>query len=171
MSSIISILSSGYGRLHLAQSADWLGKTGVNVKLVCGWVPKNPDGWLVRLCSKLVGRNLSAGMRKCSITLENGGSVLSCAWVDFLCNAMFALEGKLFHGRFHGEAAALAWKIFWLAVKTTYTEVREKWQCGLPCSLRRRTWRSDCIGEAAGHPGCRGSLNRSSCLHGEAFTA
>ena len=125
MSSIISILSSGYGRLHLAQSADWLGKTGVNVKLVCGWVPKNPDGWLVRLCSKLVGRNLSAGMRKRSITLENGGSVLSCAWVDFLCNAMFVLEGKLFHGRFHGEAAALAWKIFGWQSKRHIRKFRE----------------------------------------------
>ena len=66
------ILSSGYGRLHLAQSAEWLGRAGVWVGLVCGWVPKNPNSWLVRLCSKFVGRNLSAGMKKRAIKLVCG---------------------------------------------------------------------------------------------------
>ena len=64
-----TILSSGYGRLHLAQSAEYLGRAGVDVKLVCGWVPKNPDSWLVRLCSKIVGRNLAPGLRKRLIVL------------------------------------------------------------------------------------------------------
>lgn len=109
---MISILSSGYGRLHLAQSADWLCKAGVAVKLVCGWVPRNPDGWLVRLCSRIVGRNLSAGMKKRAITLQNGGEVVPCAWVDFFCNALFWLEHKICRGRKHGEAAAFAWKVF-----------------------------------------------------------
>ena len=109
---MILILSSGYGRLHLAQSADWLCKAGVAVKLVCGWVPRNPDGWLVRLCSKIVGRNLSAGMKKRAITLQNGGEVVPCAWVDFFCNALFRLEHKIYHGRKHGEVAAFAWKVF-----------------------------------------------------------
>ena len=109
---MVSILSIGYGRLHLVQTADWLCKVGVVVKLVCGWVPKNPEGWLVRLCSKIIGRNLSAGMKKRSITLQNGGEVVPCAWVDFFCNALFWLEHKICRGRKHGEAAALAWKIF-----------------------------------------------------------
>ena len=49
---IISVLSSGYGRLHLAQSAEWIANAGVSVKLICGWVPKNFDSWFVRLCSQ-----------------------------------------------------------------------------------------------------------------------
>lgn len=106
------VLSSGYGRLHLAQAADWLSKAEVSVKLVCGWVPKNPDGWLVRFCSKLVGRNLSSGMRKRAITLSNGGEVLPCAWADFFCNAWFWFERKIFKGKFHGRTAAFAWAVF-----------------------------------------------------------
>lgn len=109
---IISILSSGYGRLHLAQSADWLCKAGVAVKLVCGWVPTNPGGWMVQLCSKIIGRNLSAGMKKRAIALANGGEVIPCAWADFICQGLFWLERKIFKGRFHGHAASLAWKIF-----------------------------------------------------------
>ena len=107
-----SILSSGYGRLHLAQSADWLGKAGVDVKLVCGWVPKNPDSWLVRLCSKIVGRNLAPGLRKRAITLAAGGEVCSCAWADFMCNALFIVERKIFKGRFHHPIAEFAWSVF-----------------------------------------------------------
>ena len=107
-----SILSSGYGRLHLTQSADWLGKVGVSVKLICGWVPRNPDGWLVRLCSKIIGRNLSPGMKKRAITLKNGGEVFPCAWADFLCQGLFWLDRKVFHGRKHGPAAEFAWKVF-----------------------------------------------------------
>ena len=107
-----SILSSGYGRLHLAQSADWLGKAGVDVKLVCGWVPKNPDSWVVRLCSKIVGRNLAPGLRKRAITLAAGGEVCSCAWADFMCNALFIVERKIFKGRFHHPIAEFAWSVF-----------------------------------------------------------
>ena len=106
------ILSSGYGRLHLAQSADWLGKAGVDVKLVCGWVPKNPDSWLVRLCSKIVGRNLASGLRKRAITLAAGGEVCSCAWADFMCNALFIVERKIFKGRFHHPIAEFVWSVF-----------------------------------------------------------
>ena len=107
-----SILSSGYGRLHLAQTADWLGKACVNVKLICGWVPKIPDGFLVHLCSRFVGRDLSFGMKKRAITLASGGEVVPCAWADFMCEGMFWLERKLFRRKFHGEVAAFAWTVF-----------------------------------------------------------
>jgi len=109
---IKTILSSGYGRLHLAQSADWLSKAGVDVKLVCGWVPKNPDSWLVWLCSKIVGRNLAPGLRKRTITLAAGGEVCSCAWADFMCNALFIADRKIFKGRFHHPIADFAWSVF-----------------------------------------------------------
>ena len=112
-----SLLSSGYGRLHLFQSADWLCKAGVSVKLVCGWVPKNPDGLFVRLCSNIMGRNLSAGMKKRVIILMNGGEVIPCAWADFFCQGLFWVERKVFKGKFHGLAAFLAWKVFGLQSK------------------------------------------------------
>lgn len=108
----ISVLSSGYGRLHLAQSADWLCKDGVAVKLVCGWVPLNPDSWLVRFCSKLAGRNLSAGMKKRAVVLANGGEVIPCAWADFICQGLFWFERKIFMGKFHGQIASFSWKVF-----------------------------------------------------------
>ena len=107
-----SILSSGYGRLHLAQSADWLGKAGVNVKLICGWVPQKTDSWLVRLCSKLVGRDISPGLKKRRIKLSCGGEVISCAWADFFCQGLFWFDRKVFNGRLHGPLACFAWKIF-----------------------------------------------------------
>ena len=109
---MISILSSGHGRLHLAQSADWLSRAGVVVKLVCGWVPCNPDGWMVRICSKIVGRNLSAGMRKRIVELKNGGEILSCSWADFLGEGLLLIDRKLLKGYFHGQMSALSWKIF-----------------------------------------------------------
>ena len=109
---MISILSSGYGRLHLAQSAECLAKVGVNIKLLCGWVPKNPNGWLVRLCSKIVGRDLSSSMKKRMVRLINNGEVITCAWADFFCNAMFWFDRKIFHRKFHGQAAFIAWNIF-----------------------------------------------------------
>ncbi|MBR3923962.1 MAG: glycosyltransferase family 4 protein, partial [Kiritimatiellae bacterium] len=112
MKPITTILSSGYGRLHLAQSAQWLNKTGVIVKLVCGWVPRNPNGRMVRLCSWLMGRDLSSGMRKRAVALERGGEVLSCAWADFLSQMLFMLERVVLKGRFHGSIAAFAWWIF-----------------------------------------------------------
>ena len=107
-----SVLSSGYGRLHLAQSAEYLGKAGVVVKLVCGWVPKNPNSWIVRLCSRIVGRDLAPGLRKRAITLSGGGEVYSCAWADFMCNALFIADRKIFNGRFHHFAAEFAWIVF-----------------------------------------------------------
>lgn len=109
---ITTLLSSGYGRLHLAQSAEYLGKADVAVKLICGWVPKNPNSWLVKLCSKVVGRNLSPGLRKRAITLPKGGKVYSCAWADFFCQGLFWIERKLFKGRFNGFVASLSWKVF-----------------------------------------------------------
>ena len=109
---MILILSSGYGRLHLSQSAEYLGKAGVVVKLVCGWVPKNPNSWIVRLCSRIVGRDLAPGLRKRAITLSGDGEVYSCAWADFMCNALFIADRKIFNGRFHHFVAEFAWIVF-----------------------------------------------------------
>lgn len=107
-----SILSCGYGRLHLMQSAEYLGKIGVHVKLLCGWVPYKADSWVVRVCSRIVGRNLAAGFRKRQIELSSGGEVCSCAWVDFLCNGLYMAEQKLFKGALSDRIAAFCWATF-----------------------------------------------------------
>lgn len=109
---MISILSSGYGRLHLAQAAECLGKVGIDVKLVCGWVPKNPDSWLVCLCSRLVGRNLAPGLRKRTITLGVGGEVFSCASADFLYNGLLFIDRKVLKGMFNSQIMTIMWQLF-----------------------------------------------------------
>ena len=108
----LAVISSGYGRLHFVQSADWLGRAGVGVRLICGWVPKNSDSCLVRVTSRMIGRNLSAGMRKRAIDLSNGGKIVPCAWAEFLCQGLFLVERKIFKGYFHGLIASFVWKVF-----------------------------------------------------------
>ena len=112
MNNIVSLVSSGYGRLHFAQTAEWLSKAGVTIRLLCGWVPRNANSVLVRLCSKLIGRDLSPGMKKRMINLGNGGAILSCAWADFLCQSLFIFDAKVLRGKMHGRVAAFAWAVF-----------------------------------------------------------
>ena len=57
-------MTLGYGRLHLVQSAQRLANLGVKIRLVIGWIPRNAQGGLVRLASRLCGRDLSAGLEK-----------------------------------------------------------------------------------------------------------
>ncbi len=106
------LLSSGYGRLHLAQSAEWLGRVGLKVWLLCGWVPHNPSSFLVRICSKIVGRDLSPGLQKRAVKLECGGKVCPCSWADFMCNGLFVFDRLAFGGRFHNRLAIFAWSVF-----------------------------------------------------------
>ncbi len=58
------ILTIGFGRLHLVQSAGYLAKLGVRVRLIIGWIPKNAGGALVKLASRFCGRNLEMGFKK-----------------------------------------------------------------------------------------------------------
>ena len=148
--SIKTILSSGYGRLHLAQSADWLGKAGVDVKLVCGWVPKNPDSWVVRLCSKIVGRNLAPGLRKRAITLAAGGEVHSCAWADFMCNALFIVERKIFKCRFKDCVEEFSWKVFGWQTKHFIQKVVKN-DAGTVFHVRSGAGQGGAISEAKKH--------------------
>ena len=107
-----SIILSGHGRLHFAQSAFWLDKAQVAVKLVCGWVPKNPNGCVVSLCSKCVGRDLSAGMAKRKIDMGASGQICSCPIPDFLLSGMLYLDQRLFSGRLFGSIASIGWRLF-----------------------------------------------------------
>ena len=112
---ITAIISSGHGRLHFAQSAEWLARAGVAVKLVCGWVPRRADSLLVKVCSRIVGRNLSAGMKKRAQALAGGGEVCQCALTDFIVSGMFLLERRIMHGRLYGQIGAIGWRLFGLA--------------------------------------------------------
>lgn len=121
-----TILSSGYGRLHLAQAAECLGKVGVDVKLVCGWVPKHPNSLLVRFCSQIIGRNLAPGLKKRMVKLENGGEICSCAWAEFMCNALRILERTLFKGRLHSKCTSFAWSVFGFQTRRIINKVAKK---------------------------------------------
>lgn len=77
------IISIGHGRLHLLSSAYWIAKAGVSVCLLCGWVPKKPNGLLVRIASRLVGRDLSAGLRK-RVLAQPNYDVCSCAYAEIV---------------------------------------------------------------------------------------
>lgn len=77
------IISIGHGRLHLLSSAYWIAKAGVSVRLLCGWVPKKPNGLLVRIASRLVGRDLSAGFRK-RVLAQPNYDVCSCAYAEIV---------------------------------------------------------------------------------------
>lgn len=105
------ILSLGYGRLHLVSSARYIAAAGCTVKMICGWVPRNPNGWLVRLCSKLVGRDLSAGMKKRVIDYP-GVTVCSMPFVDFFDQALRLVDRKLFKGKHKKGISSFSWKVF-----------------------------------------------------------
>ena len=58
------ILSIGNGRLHLVQAAYWIATTPPHIRVIGGWIPTNPNNFLVRLASHIVKRNLSPGFKK-----------------------------------------------------------------------------------------------------------
>lgn len=105
------ILSTGHGRLHLVQSATHLGRQGVDITLVQGWVPHNPDSWLVRLLSRIAGsHNLAAGFRK-RRPEEFKGPIRTCAFSEFFLNFLFLLSRKLGWPS-RSVAAKWGWQLF-----------------------------------------------------------
>jgi len=111
------ILSCGYGRLHLMQSAEWLNNRGMPVWLVCGWVPKRHDGLFVRLCSFLVGRNLSPGMKKRQVKLDGKSKVVPCTLSDFLFQGLCFIDNHLFKSVFHEWIRLITWKLLGFHIK------------------------------------------------------
>lgn len=103
------ILSTGHGRLHLVQSATWLRKAGVDVTLLTGWIPKRPDGWLVKLASKIVRRDLSPGMKKRQVP-ELKGHVITCAFAEMV-DQILRIIGRIFKLDMR-KISVLGWKIF-----------------------------------------------------------
>lgn len=106
-----AIISSGLGRLHFAQSAYWISRFGVDIRFVCGWVPKNPNNFIVQLCSWLLGRNLSAGLRKRSISLSGESKICACPIAEFLAASIFHVGEKMAKGTYSGLAIDFAWRL------------------------------------------------------------
>lgn len=107
-----TIISIGHGRLHLMTSAQWLGKTDVFTRLVCGWVPRKPNGLLVRIASRIVGRDLSIGLMK---RVVEGASyqICSCAIAE-ACDALLRVGCRLLKVSTQ-RVSSLGWTIFGLA--------------------------------------------------------
>ena len=103
------ILSTGHGRLHLVQSATWLRKAGVDVTMLTGWIPKKPDGCIVKLASKLARHNLVPGMKKRQVP-ELEGHVITCAFAE-MADECLRIVGRILKLDMR-KISVLGWKIF-----------------------------------------------------------
>lgn len=106
------VMSIGLGRLHLVQSAKYIAKTGVDLRLICGWVPKNANSWMVRLASWVSGRNLSPGLSKRLIPDANF-EVRACAIAESI-DEILRVFCRLLHKSTHC-VSSLGWRIFGFA--------------------------------------------------------
>jgi glycosyltransferase involved in cell wall biosynthesis len=77
------------------QSAVHLEKQGIEIALVQGWVPRDTDSWLVKLATRIVGReSLIAGLQK-RMPEEFSGKIKSCAFSEFFLQLCFLISKKL----------------------------------------------------------------------------
>jgi glycosyltransferase involved in cell wall biosynthesis len=105
------LLSTGLGRLHLVQSATHLAQHGVDVALIQGWSPRDPDSLLVRLLARLSGhKHLAAGLRK-RRPEEFRGTIRTCAFAEFLHTALVLSSRKTGLPPMP-QAASWAWSVF-----------------------------------------------------------
>lgn len=115
-----TILSTGLGRLYLVQSAVHLERQGVDINLVQGWIPKNPDSWLVRLLSRVAGRSsLASGFKK-RRPEEFKGKIVTCAFSEFLTQLLFLVSSKT-ELVSRSRAASWGWQLFGLQTKQYLT--------------------------------------------------
>ena len=109
------VLSTGQGRLHLITAARFIAAAGVDLSVVTSWIPRNPEGLLVRFCSRVVGRDLSFGMKKRVINLP-GVEVHAMAFAEFLFQGMRLVDNNVFGGRFRSWVAEFGWKVYgWMS--------------------------------------------------------
>ena len=103
------IISIGHGRLHLIQSAKWIAEAGVSVKLICGWVPRCANSLWVRLASKIVGRDLTAGMAK-RIVRDAAYETCTCTFAEVVDQVLRIACRRL--GISTQRVASLGWSVF-----------------------------------------------------------
>ena len=87
-------VSTGLGRLHFVETVQALREIGVNTQLITGWVPATDNSLLLKIASKLTGRDLSAGMRKRRVGLESG-RFSTCAASEWIDHGIGLLASKL----------------------------------------------------------------------------
>lgn len=87
------VMSTGQSRLHFFEAADALGCVGVKIKLVSGWVPRNPHSWLVRFLSKVTRHNIAPGMAKRTVKSENV-QIKSDAFSEFFFQFLMVLTRR-----------------------------------------------------------------------------
>lgn len=93
------VLATGHGPLHFIESGTWIAKSGVRLRMILGWVPKNADSLLCRLASKMVGRDLSVGFKRRMLP-DAPFEIVTTAFSEFVNQAMrrvCALFGKHSH--------------------------------------------------------------------------
>ena len=109
------ILSTGQGRLHLITAAKSIAAAGVDLSVITSWVPRNPTGFLVRFCSRMVGRDLSFGMKNRIINTP-GVEVHAMAFAEFLFQGIRLVDTRVFGGRFGSWVAEFGWKVYgWMS--------------------------------------------------------
>ena len=105
------LVSTGNGRLHLIQSALYLNKVVNHISVIAGWIPKKPNGYLVKIASVILKhQNLSAGMLK-RASAASELKIISCGIPEFLTQFLFYLSQKL-PVISKDAAATLGWKIY-----------------------------------------------------------
>lgn len=103
------VLSTGIGRLHLVQSAEWIDKAGVKIKLIQGWVPRQ-SAMLLNILGKLIGhKGLAYGMQK-RVPVGFKGEIVSCALSEFLHQGLVRLARVGISN--HWSMAARSWRCF-----------------------------------------------------------
>ena len=77
-----AIVATGFGKLHLHETARALAGAGVEVNFLTGWVPKDNQTALVDLLGKFLGeKHLAARMAARQIRIP-GATVTPVAWVE-----------------------------------------------------------------------------------------
>lgn len=106
------LLSTGIGRLYLVKSAKSLLKRGVYLYCIQGWIPENVENnRIIRLvCYLLKRKSIANGLKERTCPeLEN--RIYTCAFSEFLINALFIISDKLkLFSR--DKASVIGWKCF-----------------------------------------------------------
>ena len=130
------ILSTGIGRLYLAQSAFYLKKAGVNICVITGWIPKHPDGFFVKIASKITGhKNLAAGLKKRQ--LSDDLVTITCAFPEFFCQFLLFLSKYKLIGRKKAVVAGwsfLGWYTGFFMNKYDIAHIRS---CAGSCAIKK----------------------------------
>lgn len=94
------VLLSTFGPLHLIKSAQYLSKY-VDIVVIQGWIPKKKQKWVVKILSKIIGRDLMKSFVKRVPECLNGqnygiASPEFCLWIG----KVFSVFGNVFTPRF-----------------------------------------------------------------------